>query len=193
MLEQILQIDTEIFQFVNAEMSNIIMDLAMPIITSIKYWTPVYIIGFLYLFIKFRWKGLFYAFMIVLTVGLANELSSRILKEFFARPRPCHTLSGDDIRLLVGCGGGKSFPSSHATNNFALATILTYYFRKNRYWFYGIAATVAFSRVYVGVHYPIDITGGAILGTSVGFLITLLAKQIDKKWNLKPEVKQGKA
>jgi undecaprenyl-diphosphatase len=90
---------------------------------------------------------------------------------------------------LVGCGPGKSFPSSHATNNFALATILTYYFRKYRYWFYSIAALVAFSRVYVGVHYPIDISAGAILGTSVGLLFTLIATKIDKKWNLKPESK----
>ncbi len=189
MLEQILQLDTEIFQLVNSGMANIIMDLAMPIVTSLKYWTPVYLIGFLFLLIKYKWKGLFYCVMILLTVGIANELSSHILKEFFVRPRPCHTLSGDEIRLLVGCGPGKSFPSSHATNNFALATILTYYFRKYRYWFYSIAALVAFSRVYVGVHYPIDISAGAILGTSVGLLFTLIATKIDKKWNLKPESK----
>ncbi len=186
MFEQILQFDTEIFQYINSGMSNIIMDMAMPIITSIKYWAPVYLIGFLFLLVKYKWKGLFYCVMIALTVGIANEISSHILKEFFARPRPCHTLSGDDINLLVGCGPGKSFPSSHSTNNFALATILTYYFRKNRYWFYAIAATVAFSRVYVGVHYPLDITGGAILGTTVGLFFTFIAKQLDKKWDLKP-------
>jgi undecaprenyl-diphosphatase len=72
----------------------------------------------------------------------------------------------------VHCGAGKSFPSSHASNNFFAATALSSYFPRGKYFFYTIATLIALSRVFVGVHYPIDITTGAILGTMIGIFIS---------------------
>jgi undecaprenyl-diphosphatase len=78
------------------------------------------------------------------------------------------------VHLLVHCGGGKSFPSSHAANNFGAATILTYFYRKIAWIFFSLAALVAFSRVYVGVHYPFDVLAGAILGMAISAILLLI-------------------
>jgi undecaprenyl-diphosphatase len=74
--------------------------------------------------------------------------------------------------MLVDCGPGKSFPSSHAVNNFGVATLFSFYYRKWTWAFIGWASLVALSRPAVGVHYPSDILGGAIIGCAVaGFVI----------------------
>lgn len=95
-------------------------------------------------------------------------------------PRPCHALQ--NVHLLVSCGSGFSFPSSHAVNNFAGALILAFFFPRNKWWFFGIAAIVAFSRVYVGVHYPFDVIGGAVIGLFCAGCVLLAFILIEKLW-----------
>lgn len=96
------------------------------------------------------------------------------------RIRPCHTLP--DIRLLVPCGGGKSFPSSHAVNNFAFAILLGSFFKEYKFHFIILASLVAFSRVYVGVHYPSDVIFGSILGCIIGFVFVYLHRNVIQKF-----------
>jgi len=101
-------------------------------------------------------------------VVLSDQLSSSVLKQLFDRARPCHTVNGipivPEVRLLVGCGSGRSFPSSHAVNNFAVATLFVMYYRRWGWAFFTWASLVALSRVAIGVHYPSDILGGALIG-----------------------------
>jgi len=85
------------------------------------------------------------------------------------------------IHMLVNCGSGRSFPSSHAVNNFAVATLFSTYYRRWRWWFFSWATLVALSRPAVGVHYPSDILGGAAIGVCVALAVILLWMQTARR------------
>jgi undecaprenyl-diphosphatase len=107
---------------------------------------------------------------LLLGVGVSDPLSSFGIKSLVARPRPCHGVISD--HLLKGCSDSWSFPSSHAVNIFCAATILSRVFPKAAVPAYVFAAAVGYSRVYIGVHYPLDVIGGAVIGTLLGFLVS---------------------
>lgn len=152
----------------------------MPLVSDVKYWIPVYLVGVAMLIRSRKIETIGIILFIVLAVTLADQISASYIKPWIDRARPCHTF--DNINLLVGCGGGRSFPSAHSTNNFAVATFLTGLFpHRNKLWL-GLAALVALSRVYNGVHYPIDITGGAFLGAAIGWWLYLLYIWIDNRF-----------
>lgn len=204
MIENIIYIDTKIFYFLNQTISNPVFDFLMPIVTNGKVWLPIYLSLFIYLIffnhipnikksgikkpflnyfsnlIKYNKKGFIIALMLAIAVVLADQISANLIKDFVGRVRPCHEL--ENINLLVNCGSGKSFPSAHATNNFAAAVILSNFYKKNKIIFYTIATIVALSRVFVGVHYPVDITSGALLGSIIALsLIYVYNKLISKR------------
>lgn len=191
-MEQLLQLDKKLFIFINQGLANPITDFIMPILTNGKNWMPVYIGIFIYLIFVYQKstkhnnysyfeafvsnkKGLIIALVLALGVILSDQISATFIKEWVGRLRPCKTM---DVNLLVNCGSGKSFPSAHATNNFLAASILSFYFRKWRYLFYLIAGLIALSRVFVGVHYPIDITVGGILGFTIGSILIFFARKL---------------
>jgi len=176
MLTNLLDFDTKLFLIINKGLSNPITDIVMPFVTESDHWIPVYIILFLWLLVKGGKEGRIIFVLLLVCIILTDQISASLIKEWVGRLRPCKTL--DDINLLVNCGSGKSFPSSHATNNFGAAVILTH-FRKS--WapiLFSIAFLVSISRVFVGVHYPIDILSGAILGSTIAYLLILLKKQL---------------
>ena len=174
-MEFILSIDTSLFYFLNKTLANPLFDWFFPIITNQKNWNPIYIFLILFLVIKYKRRGALIALISIITVGLTDYLGAEI-KELVGRIRPCQSLI--DINLLVKCGSGKAFPSLHSANNFALAFVLTKYFRQNSWIFYTIASLIALSRVFVGVHYPLDIFGGAIFGTLIAFFSCFLFQKI---------------
>ncbi len=175
MLNFLLNLDIYLFRLINNVLINPLFDKFFPFITEVDSWILVYIVGFWYLFFKSGKIGKLTAFTLIITIIVSDQLSSTFLKEWFGRIRPCHVL--DNVRLLVDCGGGKSFPSSHAVNNFAAAFVITYFFKKNYIFFYLIAFLMAYSRVYVGVHYPSDVIVGAII---IGFLMTKLITKLEQ-------------
>lgn len=174
-MEVLLNLDKILFYFVNHSLANPVFDKIMPFITEVDAWILVYLVGFWYLFFKSGKIGKITAIALIITIIVSDQLSSTIIKELVGRIRPCHTL--DNVRLLVDCGGGKSFPSSHAVNNFAAAFVVTYFFKKNYFLFYSIAFLMAFSRVYIGVHYPIDIIAGALIGVIIASIISKLIEK----------------
>jgi len=109
---------------------------------------------------------------IVLAVGVANLVSAELLKPLVNRPRPCHVRA--DLALPDGCGPGKSFPSAHAANGFALALAAGGTFPHGYLVLVPLAAAVAVSRVMLGVHYPSDVLAGAALGAALGALAARL-------------------
>ena len=134
-------------------------------------------------FIKNYKNWLWISLGLALTAGIADFTSSTIIKKSVERPRPCHTFSNPaEINLRVHCGGGYSFPSSHATNHFAIAFFLILLFkniwkRSLKFTFFIWAFSISFAQIYVGVHYPIDILAGSILGTFIGsFMVIFLMK-----------------
>ena len=119
--------------------------------------------------------GLLVACLCVLI--LLSDQSSNLLKYFFERLRPCHD---DQIAHLVrlvkqNCGGLYSFFSAHASNSFALATFFYFVFKKiiqrNIIFFFLLAALIGYSRIYIGVHYPLDVISGSVFGFISGFVI----------------------
>jgi undecaprenyl-diphosphatase len=100
------------------------------------------------------------------------------LKEFFERLRPCNVLS--DVLTPNGCNGTFSFPSNHALNNFAAAMFFYKLFPKLKLVLFITASLVAVSRVYLGLHYPSDILGGAIIGLAFGYIFASGVLSIEK-------------
>jgi undecaprenyl-diphosphatase len=120
------------------------------------------------------------AILLIVTITLSDQLSSSVVKYWFLRDRPCFVLH--DIRLLVSCGSGYSFPSAHAVNNFAGALILAFFLPRAKWWFFGFAAIIAFSRVYVGVHYPFDVIGGGVIGLMCGGCVLFIFLVLENIW-----------
>jgi membrane-associated phospholipid phosphatase len=100
---------------------------------------------------------------------LVSESVSGVLKDRIGRARP--PLADPDPAPLVTLPHTSSFPSGHATVGFACATVLALSVPRLRWPLYALAASIAFSRVYVGVHYPFDVLAGAVLGVSLGFAV----------------------
>jgi membrane-associated phospholipid phosphatase len=102
------------------------------------------------------------------------DLAASSLKRAVHRPRPYGAVG--HVHLLVGRASSASLPSAHATTSFGGATILALLFPRLAGPLFAAAALVAFSRVYVGVHYPGDVLAGALLGSAIGAAVWLLAR-----------------
>ena len=117
----------------------------------------------------------------ILLIFVSDQISSHVIKPFVGRLRPCNEiLIKDYVRLLANCSSGFSFPSSHATNHFALAFFLIVLFNKRYKWVFPVlffwAFAISYSQVYVGVHYPLDILTGGFLGTIIGITFGMIPK-----------------
>ncbi|MBI9066373.1 MAG: phosphatase PAP2 family protein [Salinivirgaceae bacterium] len=174
MIDLIEYYDTVLFQLING-FHNPFFDWLMTFISGTLSWIPLYAV-LLFFAIKKEKK---YWWLLIIAISLliiiADQTSVRLFKELFKRYRPCHNLELKMIVHLVNgkCGGLYGFVSSHASNVFALAIFLSWYFSKKwlsislLFW----ASIIAYSRIYLGVHYPADVVGGAILGITIGTLL----------------------
>ena len=178
MLDFLYSIDLSIFYFINHTLSNSIFDKFFPFITYVKNWYLAYIILWCILFFKGGKLGKIASLGIFLLIAASDQISSNLLKNLFDRPRPCNVL--DDVNLLVNCSRSFSFPSSHAVNNFAVAFYFYKLFPKFKWILFTIAAIIAISRPYVGVHYPSDIFTGALVGMFIGYIFASLTLAINK-------------
>ena len=170
MLEYLIKIDKLIFTFFNTTISNPVFDVFFPIITNQDIWIFPILVGVIVLSIKGGRRGRICSMTLIVGIILADYTSAQILKPFFQRLRPSHELI-DEIRLLVSRGGKYGVVSSHAANMYVAATILGYFYSQYKKIFFTIAALVAYSRVYVGVHYPGDILFGGLLGYGLGWMV----------------------
>ncbi len=175
MLKKIIELDRSLFLIINKESRNDLFDITMPFIRQPLFWIPLYLFLLVFLFGNFGKKGWRWLLFAIITVAATDLVSSRIIKPFFARPRPC--LDPDfsvNVRLLVNyCGTNGSFISSHAANHFGLSMFLFitchHFVPKAMYLFFIWATAICFAQIYVGVHYPSDILGGAIFGILAGW------------------------
>ncbi|MGK0388599.1 MAG: membrane-associated phospholipid phosphatase [Maribacter sp.] len=187
-MDQLLHLDYQLFQLVNQEWTNYILDIIMPFLREKKNWIPLYIAVAGLLLYQFKWKrGLLAILLAISTIGISDTLSSKIIKPNIERPRPCHDNSTiENGRLLIDCGGGYSFTSSHATNHFAIAIFLGLVvlplFRFSFALFLAWAGSIAYAQVYVGVHYPLDVVTGGLIGAIIGYLIYQLYLFIVQKY-----------
>ncbi len=163
--------DKSVFLFINVTLSHPLLDPVMTRITEFKFWLiPGIIAAALYVWRENKKKALIVLGLVALTVALSDPLSSRVLKNIFARPRPCHPVFFvEGGRFLLGNWTSLSFPSSHSVNMFAFATLLFCFYRKYGVYFYSFAGLIGYTRVYNGVHYPSDVVGGAVFGCLLGW------------------------
>ena len=170
MINTIIEIDKNLMIFLNKTLSNPIFDILMPIITNQKLLTIIGVILIIYLGFYAGKRGKITLIVLIFAAGISDAICAQIIKPWVGRIRPSHEFI-EYINLLVSKGGKWSFPSNHAANSFAFATILSYFYDKNKTMIFSIASFIAFSRVYVGVHYPLDIIFGSLLGYTVSWII----------------------
>lgn len=108
-------------------------------------------------------------------VALSDAVGSQVLRPLFARARPCYVLPAGTFRWLAPAANVGSLPSLHAANFFAMATVAAAADPRLGVAAFVVAAGVALSRVYVGVHWPIDVLAGAVWGIACGLAVRALA------------------
>lgn len=168
MLEKILLLDRELLLRINGSHTPA-WNTAMWYLSASWTWIPVYLLLLYAVRHTFSVKYAFY-FMVfaAIAVGCADYVASGVLKPLVMRLRPCHDASLAEQIFLVRsyCGGQYGFASSHAANFFALATITSLTFRQYAVTLLAFvcAAAVAYSRLYLGVHYPTDVLAGGAIG-----------------------------
>ncbi len=169
------QWDTWLFLKVNTAWTNSFLDDVFPWWRNANTWIPLYLFLVLLALMNFKQKAIPWILFAVITVVLTDQASSTLLKHWVARPRPCREdfLVGQMRLLLDGCSGGYSFTSSHAANHFGFAMFVymsTMHVCKKWGWLFFLwAATISYGQVYVGVHYPLDVLCGGLLGCGIGY------------------------
>lgn len=177
-MEFLYSIDLTVFYFFNHTISTGFLDKFFSIITDVNKWYIAYIILVGITFFKGGRRGKIAVIGLILLVIVTDQTGYRILKELFERVRPCNVLT--DVITPIGCAGGFSFPSNHAVNNFAAAVFLLKLFPTYKWIFLVVATLVSLSRIYLGVHYPSDVIGGALIGAAFGYLFSIAALKLEK-------------
>ena len=170
LVAHIIEYDRYLFTLINGASGNPLLDAFMIAASSHSIW--LIIIGvWVWSCVQRGYKNWpLIIVMLAFAVGLSDLFAFEVLKPYFGRSRPCKI--GDAVNIVHSCGGQFSFPSNHATNSMVAASLMFWWAgRKFAFCFLGFAALVGFSRIYLGVHYPLDILVGSILGFSWGRVI----------------------
>lgn len=170
----LIGLDKEVFLYLN-NLGNNSWDFFWLTITDKLNWIPLYIIFTFLIFKKFGIKKLLIILVVVaLMIATSDQISLLYKNTLILRLRPCFNPDFEGIMRVVkgSCGGKYGFFSGHATNHFALAVFLSLLFRKKYLSIILIiwAGFIAYSRVYIGVHYPLDILTGSFIGSLIGYL-----------------------
>lgn len=167
--QKILELDTDFFLYLNS-FHNDFWDTIMLMVTRKETWIPFFTVILFFIIKNYRSKWWLVVLFVALTVLLADQLSV-LLKETVQRLRPVHNPEIEHlVHNVLRKGGLHGFVSSHAANSFALFVFTTRLFRNKGYWLLMLfwAVLFSYSRIYSGVHYPLDILGGAVLGWLIG-------------------------
>lgn len=182
-------LDTQLLLFVNHNIANPVFDVLMPALTLRGY---LLVIPFLLAMLLRAAKqkndrdttylaAAFWTLLISCCAVFFAEWAEYMVKHAVARIRPCHVIQG--VRLIVACPSSYSMPSGHALSSFAFALPLFYLTREYialiwRLYPLALASMVAFSRIYLGVHYPTDVLAGAFLGALIGLVLSVVYQAI---------------
>lgn len=176
MIQQFLSFDRHLFKLINSGWNNDLFNWLMPWMRNSLVWYPLYLFLVLLVAVNYKrtvwWWILFGAGTVIVT----DFISSSLVKELIWRVRPCNDPDYTSwINVLVGYRPqSSSFTSSHAANHFGMAMFIYITLRKRfNKWpalFFLWAFLISYAQVYVGVHYPLDVTGGALIGIVIGYL-----------------------
>lgn len=187
-------LDSRLFLFLNGLHTGW-LDTVMVAITQMWPWIPLYILLLYLVFKQYGKRGWWILLTVAVLILCSDQLSAHVCKPLFHRLRPCFNPDLEGlVHLPKGLPGGRyGFVSSHAANTFAVAAFLTAMLRKSYksigWWLYAWAFISSYTRIYIGVHYPGDILGGAVLGILIGLIIGKLLKlflenHLDRRANL---------
>ena len=181
-MELLLELDKNLFLLINQSGIEF-LDPIMLFITNKLSSIPIYLFLIYLIFKKKKKQSVLILLSILTLIILTDQGSVQLFKNTIERLRPCHFL--EEVRLVKEhCGGQYGFISSHAANTFGLTFFISKIF-KNRQLFIFLfcwAAIVSFSRIYIGVHYPVDLLGGAIWGVFMAFISFKIYSIIYKKY-----------
>ena len=195
MVDSLIGIDTDVFLWLNS-MHNPFWDIFMKIATGRFIWIGLYLSIIYALWRAYGWKGMLVVFCLCcLAVACADQITASLLRPYFERLRPANL--DNPISMMVhvvdGYRGGRfGFPSSHAANTFAVATMLSLVFRRSRFTIaiFAWALLNCYSRIYLGLHYPGDLIVGIFIGLFCGLILYFVALLVraylvgDDKWGM---------
>lgn len=201
-MNTILDLDQKLFLILNG-LRHPDLDGFMLAATDFKFWIPVYLWFIYILFKKLDQHAWIALACIVLTVLIADQFTSSLLKPLIQRLRPSHepVLKGlvNLVKTQSGMfykGGQFGFPSSHAANSFGVAFFLWMILRKSFSWTwigFAVASAMTYTRLYLGVHYPLDLICGAAIGLGAAYAGWKLFGLIQKKLNQAESLKSDSA
>lgn len=182
LLQQLLHIDYQVMLLINRILVHPILDQVTIFMRESIFHVPLYLFILIYVIQQFGKKGIWWFLGAISLVAFADIISSHFIKDYFDRPRPCRDpFMVHQIRFLAKyCGANGSFTSSHAVNHFAFATYAYFTLGKITPWVKYLfiwASVIAYSQVYVGVHFPSDVLVGGFLGMLFGWIAARIANQ----------------
>lgn len=191
-LHKILQGDYWLFSHINQKWTSPVLDNVLLFVREAEFWIPFYLFLLLFMAMNFGKKGWLWSLYLAMTVIISDTISSHLIKDRLVyRLRPCgNSFWADSIHFLANyCPSGSSFTSSHACNHFAMAVFMYRTLRPlSRWWALVLlwAFVISYAQVYVGVHYPLDVLCGGILGAMIGWLTSLVFRYQAGSLHLQP-------
>jgi undecaprenyl-diphosphatase len=180
MIQALAHLDRALLLAINHGWSCRAGDVFFTWITQARHFLAPLILLWLGFIVLGGRRGRILAAALLVTLILTDMVGGVILKPLLHRVRPCFAVEG--VRALLPQARSGSFPSNHAANTFGAATVL--FAARRGWWALGflVAAAVALSRVYVGVHYPSDVLGGAAIGVGFGLLVWRAAAALERRY-----------
>jgi len=174
--EYLVYCDHIAWYYINTQWTNPVLDYIVPFLRNQWFWVPLYFFLAIYMPLRYRRNGLIWCLFFIVSFAFSDQVSAHWLKPFFHRVRPCNNpYFSSLIHILVPCGSGYSFPSSHAANHFSIGVFSAVTLGRQVKWIWPVAllwaTVVAFSQVYVGVHFPLDVSVGAVIGIITGVIM----------------------
>jgi undecaprenyl-diphosphatase len=170
-------IDDSILLFIKNNMHSYIMDKVMITSTHLGNNGAIWIVIILLLMINKKYRKI--GFIALGALILSAILGEGILKHLVQRTRPCVNIPAID--MLIKKPSSYSFPSGHSASAFAVAAVLANYFKKYKFVLFGLALLIAFSRLYLYVHYPTDVLTGVVLGLISSKIAIAFSKYLTEK------------
>jgi len=175
MLNSLIALDHRLFMLLNGDLTNGFLDWFMPFITDAKTWLPFVLLAWFLMICRGGKRLRVLALALLLSVGGTDLFCARVVKKAVGRTRPCSLEQTDNFRcrLLLPVKTSKSFPSNHSANTaaFAVVTLMICGFKAGLPLLI-LAFLVGYSRIYVGVHFPLDVAAGWLFGALIAWLVT---------------------